>query len=148
MHSFDIKRAWRPAALGLALLLATACGNDGAGIGPGSNPTGSYELQLVNEDGLPENEPMNWGTAGFQSGSLRLSEDGSWEMRIDYENVERGEALNLQDHGDYDLDGRDLLFTSDAYSDEFEGTVDGNAVAITYDFDGDGEYESHFTFVK
>ena len=148
-------RVMRLMAVAAALALnlpAGACGGEdgdgGTGPGGGGGLSGDCTLEWVNEGGLPEDEPMSWGTAGFRGGSLHLSGDGAWEMKIDYEDLEQGEALTLHDQGDYDRDGSDLLFTSAAYNDEFEGEVDGDAVALVYDFDGDGDYETEFTFVK
>jgi hypothetical protein len=37
---------------------------------------------------------------------------------------------------------------SDAYGDHIEGGVDDDYVYMIYDFDGDGEYETEFTFER
>jgi hypothetical protein len=134
-------------ALGLPIF-SGACGGGDGGTSPGGGPSGSYALVGVNEDGLPEDEPMNWGTASFRGGSLQLFADGTWEMAIQYVDVEENYSDTVQDYGDYDRDGEDLWFVSEAYGDEFEGTLDGDEVWVTYDFDGDGEYESDFVFVE
>lgn len=85
--------------------------------------------------------------AGFRGGALSLTERGTWAMAIRYRDVEAGE-VTFEDHGDYDREGEELYFRSWPYGDEFDGTIGDGAVVITYDFDGDGEYESHFTFVE
>jgi hypothetical protein len=44
------------------------------------------------------------------------------------------------------MDGPTLHLSSDQWDDEFDGALDGNSITIKYDFDGDGTYESDFTF--
>ena len=102
----------------------------------------------INEDGLPESEPYNFGTADFQSGTLRLSQDGQWEMTINYDHLEQNESRQLEDYGQYDSHDEDLSFASEAYGDHIEGGMDDGYVYMIYDFDGDGAYETEFTFER
>jgi hypothetical protein len=83
----------------------------------------------------------------FCRGSLRMSGDGSWEMSVDYVPQGRDESRTLRDYGEYEQDGCELFFVSDANDEAFEGVLEGNAVLIAYDFDGDGEYDTEFAFV-
>jgi len=108
----------------------------------------TWTLVGINEDGLPESEDYNFGTADFQSGSLRLSQDGQWEMKIFYDHVEQNQSLQLDDYGQYGRDNQDLSFASEAYGDHIEGGLDDGFVYMIYDFDGDGEYETEFTFER
>jgi hypothetical protein len=89
---------------------------------------------------------MSREAASFGRGSLQMSADGSWAMCIDV--VQRGRgSRTLRDYGEYEQDGRDLFFVSDANDDEFRGVLEADAVLVAYDFDGDGEYDTEFTFV-
>lgn len=90
---------------------------------------------------------MNWGTAVFRAGSLRLFDDGTWEISIDVHHPERGESATLEDYGEYDGDGEELWFLSEAYDDEFQGWSHGDAITISYDFVGDEGYGTDLTFV-
>jgi hypothetical protein len=138
----------RSALVGLTLLAGACGGGDHNPTGPAGGLGGNWTLVGINEDGLPEDEPMNWGTASFQSGSLRLSQDDQWEMTINYDNLEQNQSLQLEDHGQYGRQGDDLSFASEAFGDHFEGGVDEGFVYLIYDFDGDGEYETEFTFER
>ena len=82
----------RSTLLGLALLVAACGGSDHNPTGPGGGGlAGTWTLVGINEDGLPENEDYNFGTATFQGGALRLSQDGEWEMTISYDHMEQKE---------------------------------------------------------
>ena len=110
--------------------------------------TGTWTLVGINEDGIPESEDYNFGTATFQGGTLRLSQDGEWEMTISYDHMEQNESRQLEDYGQYGRDDEDLSFASEAYGDHIEGGVDDGYVYMIYDFDGDGVYETEFTFER
>ncbi len=138
----------RTTFLGLALLAAACGGGDHNPTGPGGGLTGTWTLVGINEDGLPESEPYNFGTADFQSGTLRLSQDGQWEMTINYDHLEQNESRQLEDYGQYGQEDEDLSFASEAYGDHIEGGVDDGYVYMIYDFDGDGAYETEFTFER
>ena len=138
----------RTTLLGLTLLAAACGGRDHHPTGPGGGLTGTWTLVGLNEDGLPESEPYNFGTADFQSGTLRLSQDGQWEMTINYDHLEQNESRQLEDYGQYGREDEDLSFASEAYGDHIEGGVDDGYVYMIYDFDGDGAYETEFTFER
>ncbi len=138
----------RTTLLGLTLLAAACGGGDHNPTRPGGGLTGTWTLVGINEDGLPESEPYNFGTADFQSGTLRLSQDGQWEMTINYDHLEQNESRQLEDYGQYGREDADLSFASEAYGDHIEGGVDDGYVYMIYDFDGDGAYETEFTFER
>ena len=138
----------RTTFLGLTLLAAACGGGDGNPHRFGGGLTGTWTLVGINEDGLPESEPYNFGTADFQSGTLRLSQDGQWEMTINYDHLEQNESRQLEDYGQYGRDDEDLSFASEAYGDRIEGGMDDGYVYMIYDFDGDGAYETEFTFER
>ena len=141
---------WIPRTTLLYLtLLAGACGGgDHNPTGPGGGLGGTWTLVGINEDGLPEDEPYNFGTASFTGGSLRMSQDGEWEMTINYDHLEANESRQLDDYGQYGRQGDDLSFASEAYGDHIDGGLDDGYVYMIYDFDGDGEYETEFTFER
>ena len=141
---------WIPRAAMLTLtLLAVACGGgDHNPTGPGGDVGGTWTLVGINEDGLPESEPMVWGSVTFRAGSLHLSQDGAWEMTIQFEHDETGQATQAEDYGQYGRQGDDLSFASEAFGDHIEGGLDDGFVYLIYDFDGDGEYETEFTFER
>jgi hypothetical protein len=141
---------WMPRAtlLGLTLLAGACGGGDHNPTGPGGGLGGTWTLVGINEDGLPEDEPYNFGTASFTGGSLRLSQDGQWEMTISYDHLEANQSLQLEDYGQYGRQGDDLSFASEAFGDHIDGGIDDGFVYLIYDFDGDGEYETELTFER
>jgi hypothetical protein len=90
---------------------------------------------------------MSREVTSFRRGSLQMSGDGSWEMFIDVVQPGRRGLRTLRDYGEYEQDGRELFFVSAANDEEFEGVLEGDAVLIAYDFDGDGVCDTEFTFV-
>lgn len=144
-----LTRARTLATVCFTVVLAGCGGGDGnTGPGGGDNLQAAYSLQRVNHIDVPAEAEMNWGTAGFRSGSLELSGDGTWQMEIRYDNIDSGERLTLTDNGDYHRDGGTLHLSSDQFGDEFDGGLDGDKITIKYDFDGNGAYESDFTFTR
>ena len=120
--------------------LAAACGggSDG-GTGPGGdNLTGTY--QLVGADGAAVPTVVLSDVCDptqIQSGSLRLTGDGGFEMRFDWQ--EQGSPPEWTgDHGRYRYDDGDLLFSSEAWGDQFEGEIDDGLLYLYYDFCSDG----------
>lgn len=70
-------------------------------------------------------------------GNLRLGADGWYEMRFDWQNV-GGAPDWTGDRGRYQHAGGDLLFSSEAWGDQFEGEIDDGVVYLYFDFCGDG----------
>lgn len=138
----------RTTLLGLALLAGACGGGDHNPTGPDGGVGGTWTLVGINEDGLPESEPMVWGSVTFRGGSLHLSQDGQWEMAIQFEHDETGQAAQAEDYGQYGREGDDLTFASEAFGDHIEGGLDDGFVYMIYDFDGDGQYETEFTFER
>lgn len=149
MRWFELQRVWRTLPM-LAVVLAGACGggDDDGGTGPGGGPlAGTYEMVGVNEDGLPETEQMEDCTPTlFDSGSLSLGENGSWQFEVNVED-ETG-AWTLGDGGEYQRDGADLMFASAQYGDQFEGEIEGDLVVLYYDFCANGEADIDLVFER
>jgi hypothetical protein len=145
MQSLTRVRMLAVLALGL---FAGACGGHDGGTGPNTALDATYSLRRVNHVEIPAEADLNWGTAGFHDGTFDLYPDGTWEMEIHYVDVGTGEQNSLEDDGDYEMDGPTLHLSSAEFDDAFDGAMDGKNVTIKYDFDGDGAYESDFTFTR
>jgi hypothetical protein len=91
---YMLKRAPTIAALGFGLLAGACGGHDGGATGPGAGVNGSYSLRRVNHVEVPAEAELEWGTAGFRSGSLQLTGEGSWQMQIRYDNLDSGESTD------------------------------------------------------
>lgn len=135
----DLFRRWRPVAAwwSVVCLMAACGGGSDAGTGPGGGDlTGDYQLISANDAALPAlYTAQNCDPARFTGGSLTLHNNGTFEMDVSYVNAANG-ADGFQDHGSYRRQGDQLLFSSDAWGDQFEGELDGGLVWTYYDFCG------------
>jgi hypothetical protein len=129
----------------LALVcLAAACGGGddngpaGPGGGGGGGVAGTYELVGANGAALPAVvHSAACGPSQMLHGNLRLSANGSFEMRFDW--IEQnGEPDWTGDHGSYQQAGEDLWFSSEAWGDQFEGEIDDGVLYLYYDLCSDG----------
>jgi hypothetical protein len=110
---------------------------------PADDWAGGYVLTRVN-DGFPGQLTTIANPDGSVVGLYRFSEgstlilraDGTWSMSLEYSD----DKVNfvLDDEGQFDLNGGDLLFASAVFGDEFRAQGEPGAVVIGYDFDGDG----------
>lgn len=123
-------------ACSLAALAAACGGDDGGGTGPGNDLAGNYQLVGADGDAVPAvvNSQV-CGPSQILGGGLTIRADGRWEMRFDYQDEEGPDYVG--DHGQYQRAGDDLLFTSEAWGDQFEGELDEGLVWIAYDFCND-----------
>jgi hypothetical protein len=143
MRWLGILGQWRPAAAGCVLVcLATACGggdgNTGPGGGGGQQLAGTYQLIGADNEQIPTvvTNPV-CSPAQILSGSLQLSGNGQYEMQFNYRNEDGDDWAG--DHGTYQMDDGNLLFSSEAWGDQFEGSVEGRQVWLTWDFCADGQ---------
>ncbi|HEY8258313.1 MAG TPA: hypothetical protein VIG08_11725 [Gemmatimonadales bacterium] len=122
------------------VVLAAACGGSDGGTGPGGggndNLAGTYQLVGANDEPVPAviTSPICSPTQ-ITNGTLTLGADGRWEMQFNWQG-ENGQDWS-GDHGSYQARNGDLLFTSEAWGDQFEGEVDGGLVWLTWDFCND-----------
>jgi hypothetical protein len=142
MRWLGILRQWRPRAAGCVLAcLAAACGGDG-GTGPhgggGQQLAGSYQLIGANNEAVPTvvTNPV-CSPAQIERGDLSLTANGTYEMQFNYQNQDGEDWAG--DHGSYTVQDDEIVFTSEAWGDQFEGIVEGRQVWLTWDFCNDGQ---------
>ena len=157
----------------LALVLAGCSGKSGDTTGPNPEPetndpgtpapnqggvAGSYRLEQINNSTpgqlvtLTNPDGQVIGLLRFDPAStLELDPKQAFHLALRY--TDDKEALVIDDSGRYDPGGPvsqdgtlPLTFSSAFYGDEFSGAVQGNSVAIEYDFDGDGQLDTSFSF--
>ncbi len=126
--------------MSLACLTAACGGGKDGPTGPGGGGgdfAGDYLLVGANDDALPAVVTSN-GCSAIQivNGGLTLSADGQFQMQFNWQDV-NGEAQFSGDHGRYRQEGDGLVFTSEAWGDQFEGGVDDGLLSVSWDFCGD-----------
>ena len=117
------------------LLLAAACGGDKGPSGPGGGDMEpiTYDLVSLGRMGLPADAQLEDCTVTrFYSGGLRVTDDGSWEIRLQVHDVD-GEWGYL-DNGEVEGDGGAFWFVSDVSGSVYQGTLDGSEATIMYDW--------------
>ena len=119
---------------------------------PADNLTGVYVLSQIN-DGTPGQlitianpDGSVVGLYRFSGGTLGMTGDGTWDLSLEY--TDDKVDFELEDLGDFTQNGSDLVFQSEVYGDQFPGSGRDGVVAIRYDFDGDGETDVVFGFVR
>ena len=151
MHSFELTRVLRIAAV-CSALLAGACGGGGGdnvagpggGDGGGGDGGGTYNLVGVNDQGIPADVQLETcAPLEYHSGTLRLSGDGQWALNVQITNQN-----DLNDHGEVQRQDDKLTFRSAQFGDSFSGEINGGQVIIDYDFCTDGQFDSEFEFEK
>jgi hypothetical protein len=126
--------------------LTAACGGGDHGTGPNGGGgggigdlAGDYYLAKANDQPLPAIFVSDvCAPAKFTGGGIRLGADGTFQMAIAYVNNE-GTADGFQDHGTVRRQGDQLLFTSEAWGDTFEGELDEGLIWADYDFCNDNQ---------
>ncbi len=115
------------------LLLLAACGGDQRPSGPGGGVAQSYELVSLGRMGLPADAQLeDCMTTRFYGGRLEMTDDWSWRIRLQVHDA-NGDWPYL-DEGEMDEDGAGMVFISDYSGAVYQGTVDGSAVEIMYDW--------------
>jgi hypothetical protein len=116
------------AFLSATLVGTTACGDDDDGGSGPSSINGTYNLILAG------GEPV----AGEGEGQFVI--DGTdWQMHLESADG------TVDDEGTLERTGSTIQFSSDAFGDEFAGSVSGRRLTIDYNFGGDiGEAELVF----
>lgn len=145
MRWLGILRQWRPKAAWCALVcLAAACGGNDGGTGPGGGGgggdlAGDYLLVGADDNAVPAvvNSAV-CGQSQVLSGGMTLYTDGTWQMQFNWQDDD-GSPRFTSDHGRYDQANNGLLFSSEAWGDQFEGEVDGGLMWVYYDFCNDNQ---------
>jgi hypothetical protein len=141
MRWLGILRQWRPSAASCALVcLAAACGGGDGGTGPGGgfgdDLAGTYQLIGVNNQAVPAVVTSDaCSPVQIQDGDMTLGADGRYEMEIDWED-ENGQNWS-GDHGRYQQTNGALVFSSEAWGDQFNGDVEDGVLSIHWDFCAD-----------
>lgn len=81
--------------------------------------------------------------------TLAMTEDQDWTLVLHY--ADNGTPLDLEDSGFFKRTGEflhELAFQSHVYGDVFEGRARDGVAVIKYDFDGDGQPDTIFSFVR
>lgn len=130
-----MKGRWSILAAVPALLLA-ACGggdNNPTGPGPGGGGIDTYNLVALGFAGLPADAQLEDCTmTRFYGGGLQVDRNGSWLITLKVHD-DSGD-WTYQDKGQIEQDGETVWFDSEVSEASFEGTVDGTAVRIMYDW--------------
>ena len=129
------------------LLLAAACGGDKGPTGPGvgMEPV-SYDLVSLGRAGLPADAQLEDCTlTRFYSGGLRVTDDGSWEIRLQVHDDIDGD-WGYADEGEVEEDGGAFWFVSDVSGSVYQGTLDGSEATIMYDWCYDGVPDVQLVF--
>jgi hypothetical protein len=158
--------------LALALALAGCSGKGGDATGPDPLPDppvqdpgipdptpgvqGSYVLAQINQSApgqlvtIAGGDGHVIGLYRFEATTLELDALQAFDLEIRY--TDDKADFGYDDSGEFKQAGPivdnalPLTFTSDVYGDSFTGVVLEDIVAIKYDFDGDGEAETSFSF--
>jgi hypothetical protein len=144
---------WRRALAIGSLLLATACeghtdpttpggdGNDNEGV------IGEYALASIGKVALGnELQIETCIPVRFTGGDMNVYENGAWDFTVTI--TSRNGTTKFRDWGSYEQAGSALWFSSDEYGDSFEGTFDGAAAKLDYDFCPNGETDIQLVFEK
>ena len=100
---------------------------------------GDYQLIGANNETLPTTVTSNiCAPALFTNGSLTLNANGTFEMAVSYSN-DHGAPDGFQDHGRYQQNGAEVLFTSEAWGDQFQAEFNGAVMITHYDFCSDNQ---------
>lgn len=130
------------------LLLAAACG--GGDKGPTDPGTGmepiTYDLVALGRAGLPADAQLEDCTlTRFYSGGLRVTDDGSWEIRLQVHDDLDGD-WGYADEGEVEEDGGVFWFVSDISGSVYQGTLDRAEATIMYDWCYDGVPDVQLVF--
>ena len=140
-----IGKGRRIAAAWSILCLVAACGGGsgatgpGGGAGGGGEVEGDFQLIGANNQTWPTTVTSNiCGPARFTNGSLTLYTNGTFEMDVSYTN-DQGAGDSFQDHGRYQQNGTQFVFTSEAWGDQFQADFNGAVMITHYDFCSDNQ---------
>jgi hypothetical protein len=148
MKRSEMIRRLRRLAPWPTLMLAAACGGGDKGPtdpGAGMEPV-TYDLVALGRAGLPADAQLEDCTlTRFYSGGLRVTDDGSWEIRLQVHDDIDGD-WGYADEGEVEEDGGAFWFVSDISGSTYQGTLDGSEASIVYDWCYDGVPDVQLVF--
>ena len=130
------------------LLLAAACGGGDKGpTGPGGGMEPiTYDLVALGRMGLPADAQLeDCSLTRFYSGGLRVTDDGSWEIRLQVHDDIDGD-WGYADEGEVEEDGGVFWFVSDVSGSVYQGTLDAAEATIMYDWCYEGTPDIQLVF--
>ena len=134
MHGTEMRGRWSILAAVPALLLAACGGGDNNPTGPGpGGGSDTYNLVALGFAGLPADAQLEDCTmTRFYGGGLQVDRNGNWLITLKVH--DNSGDWTYQDKGQIEQDGGTVWFDSEVSDASFEGTVDGTAVRIMYDW--------------
>lgn len=134
MHWTEMRGRWSILAAVPALLLAACGGGDNNPTGPGpGGGSDTYNLVALGFAGLPADAQLEDCTmTRFYGGGLQVDGNGNWLITLKVH--DNSGDWTYQDKGQIEQDGGTVWFDSEVSDASFEGTVDGTAVRIMYDW--------------
>lgn len=122
-----------------ALLMAVGCGGGDKGpTGPGgggdNGGTAQFELTSVGHAGLPADvEVEDCTLTRFYGGQMVVTDDGSWELRLQVHDGNYGDWTS-GDEGEIEDDGHNLWFVSNYTGASYPADVEGANIKMMYDW--------------
>jgi len=116
--------------MSLAVIGATACGDDDNGLGPG-DIEGTYSLRSAGGFNVPVTLPFGPPKFEIKSGTLVLRDDlFEATLAVEIDDV----PSSLTTNGSYDQNGDRIMFTGvdqDNLNVSLTGMIDGNTITVT-----------------
>lgn len=130
-----------------ALVLGIGCGGGDKGpTGPGADGPDSYELVSLGRMGLPADVQVeDCIPTRFFGGGLRLDEDGTWQLELEFYDDNYGNAT-ASDEGEFQEDGGTVWLGSANSGVVHQGTLDGGELKIMYDWCYNGVADVQLVF--
>ena len=116
------------------LAIVAGCGSDSSTI-TSASVSGTYTMQSINGNGLPFTLSSKSPPQTVTSGTLTISQNGSWSGGKNVTTTVNGQttAMTLPDAGTVTVNGSALIFTSNKDGSIFPGSFAGNSLTIMPD---------------
>lgn len=131
-----------------ALLMAIGCGGGGdkSPTAPGADGVVQFELSSVGKIALPADvQAEDCTPTRIYGGQLQLTDDGSWQLRLQVHDGIDGDWL-YGDDGEVEDDGPNLWFQSTYSGSTYPADADGSTIKIMYDWCYNGVPDMQLVF--